>query len=208
MRRRPVATVGLPPGRYVLRVDLQSSGIAGSPVWYPMPVTSGGRALVGRPVELEASDVDVTVTFTNRLGRLNVSVRDTSGRETGDARVILFARDPLMRGGGLTGASDCVDRCRGSASFHHHRRNMSPASAGSGERLFRHQRAPRGLRHRGPFAGGAAGASPTPIHSLHPAPSAGTSTTRSSCSSAARSCQPLNVMGWSLKSRKIGRPED
>jgi hypothetical protein len=104
------ATVGLPPGPYVLRVDLQSSAIAGGPVWYPMPVTSGGRALIGRPIELGTSDVDVTVTFTNRLARLNIAVRDTSGRETGDARVILFARDPLMRGHGLTGVSDCVDQ--------------------------------------------------------------------------------------------------
>jgi hypothetical protein len=104
------ATVGLPPGPYALRVDLQSSAIAGGPAWYPMPVTTGGRALVGRPIELGTSDVDVTVTFTNRLARLNVAVRDTSGRETGDARVVLFARDPVMRGHGLTGVSGCVDQ--------------------------------------------------------------------------------------------------
>jgi hypothetical protein len=99
------ATIGLPPGKYVLAVNTNAL-----PGWHQEQLTSGGRILVGKAIDLGSSDLDVTVTLTNRLTRITGVVRDTAGRTRPDARVIVFSRDPEKRGYGLANAPTCVAR--------------------------------------------------------------------------------------------------
>jgi hypothetical protein len=103
------ATVGLPPGRYALRVGLTMPAREPDAGWYPLPLTTrDGRVLAGRAIDVGTSDVDVTVRYARRSARLSVTVRDANGRPVPDAWVIMFARDPEQRGYGLTGVPGCV----------------------------------------------------------------------------------------------------
>ena len=86
------ASIGLPPGRYIVGVIPGYGPIA---PWRTKSIRLGGSDLLGRPLELGVSDVnDVVVTLTTKPAELAGTVRDRSGKPTENARVIVFPRSP------------------------------------------------------------------------------------------------------------------
>jgi hypothetical protein len=101
-------TAGLPPGRYTLRFDWREPDVVDGGPWRFVSLAAGSVPLTGRAIGVEASDVDVTVTFANRVpGIVGIVRGDTETVQ--QARVILFARDPQLRGYGLTAVPSCVN---------------------------------------------------------------------------------------------------
>ncbi len=98
-------TAGLPPGRYTLRFDWREPDVIEGGPWRFVSLAAGSVPLTGRAISVEASDVDVTVTFANRVRGIVRGDAETVQQ----ARVILFARDPQLRGYGLTTVPSCVD---------------------------------------------------------------------------------------------------
>lgn len=82
-------TVGIPPGRYFVRVR-------GSPVgWMFKTATYGGRDVADAPLDLSGNDATgVVITFTDRWTGVRGAVTLPSGRHTADALVILYPTDP------------------------------------------------------------------------------------------------------------------
>jgi hypothetical protein len=100
-------TAGLPAGRYTLRFDLNAAdAIEGGP-WRVVSLTSGSVPLTGRAIAVEGADIDVTVTFANQVPTIVGLVRGDA-ETVQAARVILFSRDPQLRGYGLTAVPSCV----------------------------------------------------------------------------------------------------
>jgi hypothetical protein len=82
-------TIGLPPGRYVIRL-----GATTAP-WRLRSVRLGGRDVTELPIEMEGDDVaDVVVTLTDRPpASLTGTVRRPGGEADADAVVLLFPAD-------------------------------------------------------------------------------------------------------------------
>jgi hypothetical protein len=104
-------TAGIPPGAYTLRFDLNATGAAREQSWQMTSIGSGPVPLLGRAIEIGASDVDVTVTFGSGVPRLTGTLR-ADAETIEQARVILFSRDARLRGHGLTGVPGCVQLVR------------------------------------------------------------------------------------------------
>jgi hypothetical protein len=104
-------TPGLPPGLYGFWIRPDFGGRVEMSSWRVKSVTVDGRPLVGRPIEVDTSDLNVTVTFTeHRPGRLTGRVLDPAGMPRPDARIIVFERDPEKRGYGVVGMHVCAFR--------------------------------------------------------------------------------------------------
>ena len=104
-------TAGLPPGEYAVLIYFPALG----PSFSALSVESlrvGDQDIVGRSIEVGTSDVDVTITVMRPQQRPTITgtVRTSKGVPSSDARVILFARNPEMRGVGVLAAPTCVLR--------------------------------------------------------------------------------------------------
>lgn len=80
-------TFGVPPGRYVLRINPPTG-------WTLKSASAGGSDISDVPFSLNAKDLtDVVITFTDRPGSLSGIVRDRQNPDSG-AVVLLFPTDP------------------------------------------------------------------------------------------------------------------
>jgi hypothetical protein len=78
-------TVGVPAGRYFVRVGAAPEG------WSFRGAMHGGRDVSDVPLEIEGSDVGgIVLTFTDRPTELSGTVTNTSGSADTDASVIVF----------------------------------------------------------------------------------------------------------------------
>jgi hypothetical protein len=84
--------VGLPPGRYAIRVlPLFESGLRG---WSMASLRQGGREVAGSSLDVGNADVgDVVITLTTRPTTLSGVVRDQTGRPAPEAMLYLFPAD-------------------------------------------------------------------------------------------------------------------
>jgi hypothetical protein len=83
-------TVGVPAGKYVLRVDAPSG-------WSLRSAAVGGRDLSDAPIELHDGDVDtVTITFTDKKTSLTGQATTPNGNADGKATVIVFPQDASL----------------------------------------------------------------------------------------------------------------
>ncbi|HEY6357925.1 MAG TPA: carboxypeptidase-like regulatory domain-containing protein, partial [Vicinamibacterales bacterium] len=83
-------TMGVPAGKYVLRVDPPSG-------WVLRGATIGARDISDTPAELREADLDsVTITFTDKRTSVTGAVTTSSGNPDGKATVILFPQDPSL----------------------------------------------------------------------------------------------------------------
>ncbi len=65
----------------------------------PVSLTVGGREHLGSPIVLADSDVtDVVLTLDDRPTQISGTVRNREGRPAIDARVIIFPKEPALRG--------------------------------------------------------------------------------------------------------------
>jgi hypothetical protein len=81
------AILGVPPGRYVLRMP-------DAPRWTLRSVTAGGRDVTDALVTVREADLaDVVITFTDQPATLSGSVRMTGGATDPDASVFIFPAD-------------------------------------------------------------------------------------------------------------------
>jgi hypothetical protein len=82
------STVGVPPGRYFVRVNGAPQG------WTFRGATMGGRDVTDTPLEIESGDVNgVMLSFTDRPTQLSGNVTTDNGSPEG-ATVIVFPADP------------------------------------------------------------------------------------------------------------------
>jgi protocatechuate 3,4-dioxygenase beta subunit len=85
------ATLGLPPGRYVVRLPNQFSASRG---WFFESATYQGRDLTVVPIELNGERVsDITITFTDKRSEITGMVLDKTGRPDALAAVLIFPAD-------------------------------------------------------------------------------------------------------------------
>ena len=83
-------TIGVPGGRYILRVNDQVSG------WTFKSAMYQGRDISGAPIEVSSSDLQgIVLTFTDRPASLAGTVRGGAGPDA-DASVVLFAVDSAL----------------------------------------------------------------------------------------------------------------
>lgn len=83
-------TIGVPGGRYMLRVNDQFAG------WIFKSAMYQGRDISGGPIDVSSGDLQgIVLTFTDRPASLVGTVRGASGPDA-DASVILFATDPAL----------------------------------------------------------------------------------------------------------------
>jgi hypothetical protein len=83
-------TMGVPAGKYVLRVDAPSG-------WVLRGATVGGRDITDTAAELREADLDsVTITFTDKRTSVTGAVTGSSGNPDGKATVIVFPQDPSL----------------------------------------------------------------------------------------------------------------
>ena len=83
-------TIGVPGGRYFLRVNDQFSG------WTFKSAMYQGRDLSGGLIEISSGDLQgIVLTFTDRPASLAGTVRGAAGPDP-DASVVLFAADPAL----------------------------------------------------------------------------------------------------------------
>jgi hypothetical protein len=83
-------TMGVPAGKYVLRVDAPTG-------WVLRGAMLNGRDITDAPVELRDADVDsVTITFTDKRTSVTGEVTTPSGNPDGKATVILFPQDSTL----------------------------------------------------------------------------------------------------------------
>jgi hypothetical protein len=96
-------TAGLPPGRYRIYPDLRlrHPDRPAELLWSASSIRVEGRDHGSGPIPLGITDLDVTITLTDRRAVLTGTVRDSRGRPRPDARVILFARDLVSLDGCL-----------------------------------------------------------------------------------------------------------
>jgi hypothetical protein len=81
-------TMGVPPGKYFLRV------IGAPPGWTFRGAMLGGQDVSETPLEIESGDVTgVMLAFTDRPNKLSGQVSDTSGGKDAGATVIVFPAD-------------------------------------------------------------------------------------------------------------------
>jgi hypothetical protein len=102
-------TVGLPPGPYELQIVPGLSRVPWSADWKAVAMTIDGRVVTGQPIDVDTTDIDVTVMFSHRqtLATAEITVRDSQGRPAPDVWVIRIPRDPAMRGTVFLGP-DCL----------------------------------------------------------------------------------------------------
>jgi hypothetical protein len=82
------STVGVPPGRYFVRVNGAPQG------WTFRGATMGGRDVTDTPLDIESGDVNgIMLSFTDRPTQLSGNVTTDSGSPEG-ATVIVFPTDP------------------------------------------------------------------------------------------------------------------
>jgi hypothetical protein len=83
-------TMGVPAGKYVLRVDPPSG-------WVLRGAMLGNRDISDAPAELREADLDsVTITFTDKRTSVTGAVTTSSGNPDGKATVILFPQDSSL----------------------------------------------------------------------------------------------------------------
>jgi hypothetical protein len=81
-------TIGLLPGRYVLRADNLPRG------WSLKSASVAGRDISDMPLTLDTADVDgLVLTFTDRPASLSGTVRDAQARHDPNATVLIFPTD-------------------------------------------------------------------------------------------------------------------
>jgi hypothetical protein len=81
-------TLGLMPGRYLLRVGGNLAP------WALASATIGGRDVSDVPIAIESPDVNgVVITLTNRQTSVTGTVRDAAGASDLNASVLLFSAD-------------------------------------------------------------------------------------------------------------------
>jgi hypothetical protein len=86
------ASIGLPPGDYVLGL---LPGFEALRNWKLGEIRSEGRDITGRSLTLGARDVaDVVIVLTDRSTGIAGTVSSPQGRPAGDARVIIFPQNP------------------------------------------------------------------------------------------------------------------
>ena len=84
-------TLGLLPGRYVLRLG----GNLGA--WTLDSVSSRGKSLADEPIAVAGADVaGVVITLIDRAGSISGSVRDERGRPDSNATVIVFPAERAL----------------------------------------------------------------------------------------------------------------
>ena len=84
-------SVGVPPGRYLLRVSNPPRG------WNPASAAVAGRDMLDEPLTVGTADVTVALTLTDRpLPRVSGVVRDDSGPVAADASVAIFPANPPL----------------------------------------------------------------------------------------------------------------
>lgn len=83
------STVGVPPGKYILRVTGAPQG------WTLRSATFGGRDIADAALELRSENAGgVTLSFTDKPSALNGTVRGASGNADPTASVLVFPTDP------------------------------------------------------------------------------------------------------------------
>jgi hypothetical protein len=83
------ATMGVPAGKYILRVSGAPQG------WTLRSATFGGRDITETALELkDESAAGVVLTFTDRSSEMNGTVRNASGNPDPTASVLIFPVDP------------------------------------------------------------------------------------------------------------------
>ncbi len=81
------ATMGVPVGRYLLRVGAPQN-------WSLRSATVGGRDITDLPIELRDGDIDnVVITFTDKPTNLSGSVTGANGGPDANAAVLIFPTD-------------------------------------------------------------------------------------------------------------------
>jgi hypothetical protein len=83
-----LATMGVPPGRYVVRVGGVPRG------WFLQGAMLGARDLTSDPIDLTADATGVQLIFTDRPTGLSGTVSTASGAPDAAALVVLFPADP------------------------------------------------------------------------------------------------------------------
>jgi hypothetical protein len=84
-------TMGVPAGKYVLRVSGAPQG------WSLRTASYGGRDITSTAIELDSdSAMGVVLSFTDRQTEVNGAVRDTSGNADARASVIVFPVDQTL----------------------------------------------------------------------------------------------------------------
>ncbi len=79
--------VGIPPGRYVVRVPEM-------PGWSLQSVTVGGRDVTDAAIAIESADLtNVQITYSDRENQLSGTVQGATSPSDADAAVVLFPAD-------------------------------------------------------------------------------------------------------------------
>jgi hypothetical protein len=104
-------TIGMPGGRYVLRVTSAPKG------WTVKSATWRARDLLDLPAEIGTSDIDgIVVTFTDRRTDLSGTVTGSSGPDAA-ASVIVFPVDPALLEAGTTSRRLLMTRTSAAGAF-------------------------------------------------------------------------------------------
>ncbi len=83
-------TVGLPPGAY----ELHLSGRRGFSGWQVRSLTTNGRDVTDRAVQVGSDDIgDVVWTYTDRRTRVSGQLRDRDGRDVAAGQIAVFPTD-------------------------------------------------------------------------------------------------------------------
>jgi protocatechuate 3,4-dioxygenase beta subunit len=111
-------TSGYPAGRYYLNPAARGGG-----AWVLRSATSGGRDVLNDPLEIGEADItDVVITYTDKIGQVNGTVRLDSNAPSMSVTVIMFPADyrswiargmnnrllrnlPVPKGGAFTAAN-------------------------------------------------------------------------------------------------------
>jgi hypothetical protein len=87
-------TQGYPIGRYFVSSTPIPGGRGGGPTWTLKSVMAGGRDVSVEPLDLGTTDItDVVVTYTDRVGQITGTVRDSAGAPAKEGNVLLFPAD-------------------------------------------------------------------------------------------------------------------
>lgn len=92
---RTFASVGLPPGNYVVGVVPDIAALKG---WHLSTVSAGALDLTGKPLVLTRADkADVVVTFTDSPTEIHGTITTATGSSGGAARAIVFPKERADR---------------------------------------------------------------------------------------------------------------